>query len=376
MTNELLNSSSATSPQADFLMNNSSNSIAIEVGSILNLNSSSLGDIVSWKWDFNNDGIIDSTLEDPQFTFGVSGTYYISLTVTDSIGDSDSITKSVLVVDNIQFLEENVYRFRNNDLGGSAHFYVLGDANRDKVINNSKPGGIWAGTFTYETIAFKAYQYVDSCVTGTVPVYRFLNNKYGSVHFYIVGEANKNTLIEKTSKGGVWENAFAYERVAFCVFDSVQSGTEPVGRFRNNILGGSVHFYITGVSEINNLKSKVAPGGAWAGAFTFESNAFYAYPADEMTTETFNSEFFNIGFEYDSTLNIDVNSSRVVTTCLNQTYEPIANYSSNTEWIQFDNNLYISIVGCLDGYGGGSGSLTMVDEYTLTSLNGKTFNIE
>ncbi|MEW6053486.1 MAG: DUF1566 domain-containing protein [Nitrospirota bacterium] len=51
------------------------------------------GAIASWSWDFNSDGIIDSTLQNPVFTYANSGKYTVRLTVTDLLGNSDTTIK-------------------------------------------------------------------------------------------------------------------------------------------------------------------------------------------------------------------------------------------------------------------------------------------
>ncbi len=43
----------------------------------------SSGPIISWEWDFNNDGIIDSDDQNPVFTYTAGGIYTVSLTVSD-----------------------------------------------------------------------------------------------------------------------------------------------------------------------------------------------------------------------------------------------------------------------------------------------------
>jgi PKD repeat protein len=60
----------------------------------------SSGSIVSWAWDFDNDGSIDSTLQNPSYTYSSTGIYTVTLTVTGSNG-SDSETKNnyILVTD-------------------------------------------------------------------------------------------------------------------------------------------------------------------------------------------------------------------------------------------------------------------------------------
>ncbi|MCB5263139.1 MAG: hypothetical protein LHW53_10455, partial [Candidatus Cloacimonetes bacterium] len=48
--------------------------------------------IISWSWDFDNDGIIDSNLETPHWEYQFPGTYTISLTVEHSSG-IETVTK-------------------------------------------------------------------------------------------------------------------------------------------------------------------------------------------------------------------------------------------------------------------------------------------
>lgn len=49
--------------------------------------------LVSWEWDFNNDALIDSTLQNPTTVYTGAGKYTVSLTVTDSGGNKDTVTK-------------------------------------------------------------------------------------------------------------------------------------------------------------------------------------------------------------------------------------------------------------------------------------------
>ena len=48
--------------------------------------------ITSWAWDFNNDGMIDSTLQSPSFTYICPGNYTVSLTVTDGVNPPSNRT--------------------------------------------------------------------------------------------------------------------------------------------------------------------------------------------------------------------------------------------------------------------------------------------
>ncbi|MCP4707850.1 MAG: PKD domain-containing protein, partial [Planctomycetes bacterium] len=53
-------------------------------------------------WDFDNDGVVDSTVENPTHTYWTPGTYSVTLTVSNNFGagglSGDSITKTNLVV--------------------------------------------------------------------------------------------------------------------------------------------------------------------------------------------------------------------------------------------------------------------------------------
>ena len=48
----------------------------------------STGNATSWAWDFNGDGVIDSTLENPVYTYTTPGNYTVTLTVTNASGNS------------------------------------------------------------------------------------------------------------------------------------------------------------------------------------------------------------------------------------------------------------------------------------------------
>ena len=52
----------------------------------------SLGNIRSWAWDFESDGIIDSTEQNPTHTYKQNKAFTVTLTITGSGGES-SITK-------------------------------------------------------------------------------------------------------------------------------------------------------------------------------------------------------------------------------------------------------------------------------------------
>jgi len=58
----------------------------------------SLGNIDTWQWDFNNDGIVDSALRNPWYTFKAVGNYTVSLTVSGPDGSNTQVKKAFIEV--------------------------------------------------------------------------------------------------------------------------------------------------------------------------------------------------------------------------------------------------------------------------------------
>ena len=76
-------------PAADFTATPTSGDAPLAV----QFTDASSGDPTSWAWDFENDGVIDSTEQNPSFTYTAAGTYSVNLTVTNGAG-SDTVTKA------------------------------------------------------------------------------------------------------------------------------------------------------------------------------------------------------------------------------------------------------------------------------------------
>lgn len=77
-------------PTADFSANVTSGDIPLTV----NFSDKSIGNSVSWAWDFDNDGTIDSTSRNPSHLYDSVGNYTVSLTVTDTDGNNDTKTRT------------------------------------------------------------------------------------------------------------------------------------------------------------------------------------------------------------------------------------------------------------------------------------------
>jgi len=99
---------------ADFLIS----SDKAKAGQKIFFTSTSSKDIIDWEWDFNNDGIVDSTEENPTYIFPKKGLYDITLTV------SNSLKKVIYTHENAVAIfddNSNVYDIGPNKEFGSTH---------------------------------------------------------------------------------------------------------------------------------------------------------------------------------------------------------------------------------------------------------------
>ncbi len=56
------------------------------------------GGVLAWAWDFDNDTVVDSTVQNPSHTYTTCGTYSVSLTVVDALHGPQTLTKTNYIV--------------------------------------------------------------------------------------------------------------------------------------------------------------------------------------------------------------------------------------------------------------------------------------
>jgi len=124
---------------AGFLASPTSGTAPLEV----TFTDESAGDIEEWEWDFNNDGVVDSTEQNPTNTYTAGGVYTVSLTVTGPDG-SDTETK-------VDYIEVSQKEMKIGVIGpmayvqGEHHWY--GATLAAEEINAA--GGIMVGDESY-----------------------------------------------------------------------------------------------------------------------------------------------------------------------------------------------------------------------------------
>lgn len=96
-----------------------------------------LNEIVSWEWDFNNDGITDSNEENPSYTFTEVGAYTVSLTVSDGETTESIIKENYITVNGGFFVFEG--RENQKDYSGAFIHDFLVDRGHELIYSNYYP---------------------------------------------------------------------------------------------------------------------------------------------------------------------------------------------------------------------------------------------
>ncbi len=76
-----------------FITDFEADSTSVFVDSQVQFTDLSVGGASNWSWDFDNDGVIDSELQNPTYSYSFPGTYSVNLTTTSS-DDSLSLVKT------------------------------------------------------------------------------------------------------------------------------------------------------------------------------------------------------------------------------------------------------------------------------------------
>jgi PKD repeat protein len=151
-------------PVAGFTADTTSGTAPLTV----NFTDESAGTLTSWAWDFENDGVVDSTEQNPSHTYPSAGTYTVNLTVIGP-GGSDSEVKERYIVASEQLPEAPVANFTANVTSGTVPMTVQftdtstgsptswqWDFNNDGETDSTEQTAIYtyttAGTYTVKLI--------------------------------------------------------------------------------------------------------------------------------------------------------------------------------------------------------------------------------
>ena len=138
----------------------------------------STGDVTGWAWDFTNNGTIDSTAQDPVYTYQSPGTYSVNLTVTGPGGTDSKVSEEYISVSPSQ----PVANFTADPTSGTAPLTVqFTDASTGDVTG-------WAWDFTNDGT-------IDS--TAQDPVYIYQSPGTYSVNLTVTGPGGTDSKVSE-----------------------------------------------------------------------------------------------------------------------------------------------------------------------------------
>jgi PKD repeat protein len=111
----------------------------------------SSGSPTSWAWDFDANGTVDSTAQNPQFTYTAAGTYTVRLTVSSAAGSDEELRPGLVTVSTPPPASQ------------TSTFAVAEDA----YVSSSDPKARPGGTSTLRARDTTLRSYVKFTVTGT-----------------------------------------------------------------------------------------------------------------------------------------------------------------------------------------------------------------
>jgi PKD repeat protein len=175
---------------ADLLVDFSADKTAVVVGQSIQFTSNSGGGVgsLSYQWDFNNDGVRDSTEQNPTHSYSSVGTYTVVLRVTDSASNTDTEAKTGYITvytlpqagfsaSAISVLPGGTITFTSSSTGGIPPLTYAWDFNNDGIVDstNQKPTYSYAVAGTY-TVSLKIIDLAGNSDTETRTGYIIVGN--------------------------------------------------------------------------------------------------------------------------------------------------------------------------------------------------------
>lgn len=111
----------------------------------------SSGHVISWQWDFNGDGQVDSNLQHPQHTYSANGLYSVTLTVSDGVNSSSHTESGYIHVGSESFLamiNAAEYYFDADPGQGQGHRVTISPTQAPQLAREISLSGLAPGFHT------------------------------------------------------------------------------------------------------------------------------------------------------------------------------------------------------------------------------------
>ncbi len=135
---------STPAPIADFSADKTSGDVPLTI----KFTDLSTGDGIStWAWDFNNDGSIDSTEQNPEYTYTSAGSYTVKLVVTGTGGDGEATRTDYITATDVIVTPTTTTTQVPLPVGNFAANPLTGDAPLTVAFTDESSGDITSWTW-------------------------------------------------------------------------------------------------------------------------------------------------------------------------------------------------------------------------------------
>jgi PKD repeat protein len=219
--------------------------------------STAIGTIVSWQWDFNNDGVVDATTQNPQWIYTTSGVYTVKLTVSDGTNTNTKIKTNFISINSGVLVYEGVAGSANYS-GAFIRDYLLA-GNYEVSYSTTLPSSLLG----YEAVFLSYGNYGSAGSARTV----FNADMANTVKAYL--QAGGKVYLE----GG---DALGYDQVSntsLLALFGIASGTDGSTQTVTALTGqaGTITegmLFTSSTQTQNTYIDKYTPGGTGVVAFT------------------------------------------------------------------------------------------------------------
>ncbi|RKY13769.1 MAG: hypothetical protein DRP63_09200, partial [Planctomycetota bacterium] len=221
-------------PEADFEANSTYGTAPLTV----NFTDKSTGTITQWQWDFDNNGTVDSSDQNPTYTYNSPGWHTVKLTVSDGT-NSDTCVKEmfILVANNIWYVNGNGGDDANGGTGWSDAWKTIGKAlsqagDYDLVL-------VADATYNETDLKFNGRKiYLRGVAHNTSGAQPVIDCQRGGRAFYFGSGETKDSVIDNfTIKNGSTDRGCAI----FCDSSSPTVVNCTFGSNRAGYYGGAIY---------------------------------------------------------------------------------------------------------------------------------------
>jgi FOG: PKD repeat len=221
-------------PVADF----TANPISGEVPLTVQFTDASTGSPTSWAWDFENDGVVDSTDQNPVYTYTIDGNYSVNLTVTND-GGIDSEVKT-------DYIKVTQHTPKTWTVGATGADYTeIWDALVNPQLWDGDTVFVYNGTYTDpDSGSLQLYREISLIGEGRDQV---LYNAGRTKYFYSPVEIEGISFLNSTRTVDLRGENTVIRNCAFDTFAKINFYAHNI-RFENNIVNAGNYLRVGGFS--------------------------------------------------------------------------------------------------------------------------------